>query len=77
MTDLQAAIGIHQLKRIETNWKKRQHIWQTYNQRFAHLPCVLPVDSTPDSRHAYHLYTPLVEIEKLGRSRDWVLKAHR
>ncbi len=75
MMDIQAAMGIHQLKRIEAWWKKRQHIWSVYNASFAHLPCFLPSDPDPDTRHAYHLYTPLIDIDKFGKSRDWVLAA--
>jgi dTDP-4-amino-4,6-dideoxygalactose transaminase len=70
MMDLQAAIGIHQLKRIEPYWKRRQEIWQRYNEAFRDLPLTVPSDSAPDTRHAYHLYTVLVDEEKAGMSRD-------
>src|SRR5439155_24581208 len=30
MMDLQAALGIHQLRRLEANWERRREIWQTY-----------------------------------------------
>ena len=30
MTDLQASLGIHQLQRIESNWRRRQEIWNRY-----------------------------------------------
>jgi dTDP-4-amino-4,6-dideoxygalactose transaminase len=75
MMDIQAAIGIHQLKRVEDNWKHRQKVWQKYNAAFSDLPCILPVDPEPDTKHAYHLYTPLIEIDRIGRRRDWVLSA--
>jgi dTDP-4-amino-4,6-dideoxygalactose transaminase len=75
MTDIQAAIGIHQLKRIEDYWQKRKRIWDGYNESFQGLACTLPADAEPDTRHAYHLYTPLIDTERLGKSRDWVLNA--
>lgn len=75
MTDLQAAIGIHQLKRIEGYWKRREHIWQRYNDAFADLPLVLPAEPEPDTRHAYHLYTILIDEQKCGISRDDFLNA--
>lgn len=75
MMDLQASLGIHQLKRIDAYWERRRQIWEEYNLRFRDLPCVLPMDPEPGSRHAYHLYTPLIDVERIGRSRDWVLKA--
>jgi dTDP-4-amino-4,6-dideoxygalactose transaminase len=75
MMDLQAALGLHQLRRVEENWLRRAEIWKRYNESFAHLPCILPREPEPDTRHAYHLYTPLIDIDHLGKSRDWVLDA--
>jgi dTDP-4-amino-4,6-dideoxygalactose transaminase len=75
MTDIQASLGIHQLKRVERYWQRRQEIWNRYNESFADLPCHLPPAPEPDTRHGLHLYTPLIDIERLGKSRDWVLAA--
>lgn len=75
MMDLQAAFGIHQLKRIEPYWKRRREIWNIYNREFSDLPCFLPPEPEPDTKHAFHLYTPIINIDKLGRTRDWVLNA--
>lgn len=75
MMDLQAVIGISQLKRIEKYWKRRQSIWNKYNNEFSDLLCILPKEPDSDTKHAYHLYTPLINIERLGKSRDWVLAA--
>ena len=74
MMDLQAAIGIHQLQRVEANWRRRQQIWQRYNQAFADLPLKLPAEPAADTRHAFHLYTILVE-SRAGISRDHFLEA--
>lgn len=75
MTDIQAALGIHQLGRVECNWRRRQEIWNRYNREFADLPIRLPADPGADTRHAYHLYTVLVDDEKSGMSRDQFLNA--
>ncbi len=75
MMDIQAAMGIHQLRRVDAYWKRRKAIWEIYNAAFRDLPCFIPADPEPDTRHAYHLYTLLVDIGKLQRSRDWVLAA--
>lgn len=75
MMDLQAAIGIHQLKRIEKNWKRRQEVWKRYSEAFVDLPISLPVDPEPGNRHAYHLYTILIDEGKTGLSRDSFLDA--
>jgi dTDP-4-amino-4,6-dideoxygalactose transaminase len=70
MTDLQAAIGIHQLRRVEANWLRRQEVWRSYNEAFASLPIGLPAETAPNTRHAYHLYTILIDPEKCGIDRD-------
>lgn len=75
MMDLQAAIGIHQLQRVESYWWRRKEIWQRYNEAFADLPISLPTDPEPETRHAYHLYTILIDEAKTGMTRDAFLDA--
>lgn len=70
MMDIQAAIGIHQLARVERNWLRRQAIWSHYQHAFADLPVTLPIEEEPDTRHSYHLYTLLIDEQKTGISRD-------
>ncbi|MGZ3240907.1 MAG: DegT/DnrJ/EryC1/StrS family aminotransferase [Burkholderiaceae bacterium] len=75
MIDLQAAIGIHQMQRVESYWNKRQAVWRRYNDAFSSLPLGLPPDPEPGTRHAYHLYTIRVDEEKSGISRDAFIDA--
>ncbi|GJL67425.1 MAG: spore coat polysaccharide biosynthesis protein SpsC [Nitrospirales bacterium] len=75
MMDIQAAIGIHQLKRIEQCWKRREAIWQKYNHAFKALPITIPESVEPHTRHAYHLYTVLIDEKKTRISRDAFLSA--
>jgi len=75
MMDIQAAIGIHQLQRVEQNWQRRQHIWNRYNEAFADLPLTLPAPPEPATRHAYHLYTILIDESRTGITRDGFLDA--
>jgi dTDP-4-amino-4,6-dideoxygalactose transaminase len=70
MMDLQAAIGIHQLRRIETYWRRRREIWHRYNEAFQELPIELPAEPATGTRHAYHLYTIMIDKSKAGVSRD-------
>ncbi len=56
MMDIQAAIGIHQLRRVEENWKTREQIWNRYQEAFANLPLRRPAPVAAQTRHAYHLY---------------------
>ncbi len=75
MMDLQAALGIHQLARVETNWQRRQEIWQQYMNAFANLPIVLPALPATNTRHAYHLFTIMLDEARCGITRDDFLNA--
>lgn len=70
MMDLQAAIGLHQLSRVEACWQRRAEIWQRYNEAFSGLPVLTPAPSAQGTRHAYHLYTLLIDEAEAGISRD-------
>ncbi|MDI3260687.1 MAG: DegT/DnrJ/EryC1/StrS family aminotransferase [Sinobacteraceae bacterium] len=70
MMDIQAALGIHQLARIEANWQRRREIWDRYQQAFADLPIRRPADPASGTRHAYHLYTVMIDAERCGMARD-------
>jgi dTDP-4-amino-4,6-dideoxygalactose transaminase len=72
MTDLQAALGIHQLARVEQNLLRRQEIWARYDAAFADLPAFRPAPEAPGTRHARHLYTLLLDIDRLQVDRDAV-----
>lgn len=75
LPDMNAALGVVQLKKIEARAQRREEIWKAYNRAFAGLPCRTPPDPKAGSRHAWHLYTPLLELEKLRATRDQVLEA--
>ena len=73
MMDLQAAIGLHQLRRVESAWERRRAIWARYDEALADLPITLPAPAAPDTRHGLHLYTLLVDEARAGISRDALL----
>lgn len=75
MMDIQAAIGIHQLQRVEQYWNRREEIWKGYNDAFGELPVCLPAEPEPGTRHAHHLYTLLIDESETGISRDAFLDA--
>lgn len=75
MMDLQAAIGLAQLRRVEPFWERRRQIWSRYRQALAGLPLGLPADPEPGTRHGYHLYTVLIDQARSGLSRDAFLNA--
>jgi dTDP-4-amino-4,6-dideoxygalactose transaminase len=75
MMDIQAAIGIHQLARIDKYWNRRQEIWSKYNDAFKDLPIFIPAPVEANTRHAYHLYTLLIDIDRVKITRDQFLDA--
>jgi dTDP-4-amino-4,6-dideoxygalactose transaminase len=75
MMDLQAAIGIEQLRKIDIFWKRRETIWRRYQQALSNLPLHLPSDPDPSTRHAYHLYTILIDEAICNISRDDFINA--
>ena len=80
MMDLQAAIGLHQITRVEAYWQRRLQIWQRYMHAFADLPIGLPAPLAPreQERHALHLFTLQVDRARCGVSRDELLmRLHR
>jgi dTDP-4-amino-4,6-dideoxygalactose transaminase len=70
MMDIQASIGIHQLARVESWLERRNEIWRRYSEAFADLPAGLPAPDEPETVHARHLYTLLIDREHCGLSRD-------
>lgn len=77
MTDIDAALGLPQLAAIEQRWARREEIWNVYADRLKELPLLLPPPPEPGTRHAYHLYTPLLLLERLGIQRNTAIAALR
>jgi dTDP-4-amino-4,6-dideoxygalactose transaminase len=75
MTDLSASLGLGQLARIETGWLRRREIWNRYQEELASFPISLPAPVAADTRHAFHLFTILIDEERAGMSRDSFLEA--
>ncbi len=72
MTDVQAVIGIEQLKHVGESVKKRQYLASLYKKRLENNPnIILPIDPPyPNSQHAWHLFTiRLTEKSKVSRNR--------
>ena len=75
MTDVAAALALPQLATVEEHWQRREKVWQAYSERLASLPLQLPLDPEADSRHAYHLYTPLLAPEAGNLTRQQLIAA--
>lgn len=75
MTDLAASLALPQLAAVDEHWKRREQVWQLYNDRLGGLPLRLPASPAVDARHAYHLFTPLLKLEELSVGRDKIVAA--
>jgi dTDP-4-amino-4,6-dideoxygalactose transaminase len=56
MTDIAAALGIHQLKRIKGFQARREQLALLYNQAFKDLPVITAPLAPAGDQHAWHLY---------------------
>lgn len=75
MMDLQAAIGIRQMEKFDKMQRRRKEIWDTYNEKLKGLPLFLPPSFEKDIVHSLHLYTVLLDLDKVKVSRDFLLQA--
>jgi len=73
MTDIQAALGISQLKRIESTMADKETVARAYNEALSPLKHVLSTPYLPDyvTRHSWYMYT--ISVAE-GVDRDGVVK---
>jgi dTDP-4-amino-4,6-dideoxygalactose transaminase len=70
MTDLQAAMGLVQLRRFAEMQQRRERLWTRYDDALQGLPVARPPAVPPGSVHARHLYAIRVRRDTCGVSRD-------
>ena len=73
LTDIAAALGLHQLKRANEFQRRRQEISECYQRAFADLPLILPAQATAGEMHAWHLYVVRL-AEGAAVSRDMFIE---
>ncbi len=69
MSDMAAAIGLVQLKRLSAGNTRRHHLARLYAEHLNSVKGIVCPSEMPYSSHTYHLYTIRVEAP-YGRSRD-------
>jgi dTDP-4-amino-4,6-dideoxygalactose transaminase len=76
MTDIAAAIGIHQLRKAETFRFRRETIGKRYTEAFSDLPIFLPgmIGLPLGSIHAWHLYMVRLNLDRISIDRDGFIK---
>ena len=69
LSDLQSAIGIHQLRKIESFIATRARYVEIYKEELAGLPEVELPSGHPRARHAWHLYMIRLNLDRLRLDR--------
>lgn len=70
MTDVEAAIGCEQLKRLDDMLAVRRRNADILNSGMSDVPGIYPQKITPNGKHAWHQYCVVVEKESFGCARD-------
>ena len=76
MTDMQAALGVSQMQRLDKYVAKRHELAERYNQLLKDLPITLPWQSE-DSYSGLHLYVIRLQLDKISKTRLEVFKGMR
>ena len=71
ITDLQAALGLSQLQRLNEFVNKRRQLVQSYNTQLAGLSITIPWQH-PDSQSCWHLYVIRLKLKKITKNRKEV-----
>jgi perosamine synthetase len=78
ITDLQCALGLSQLTKLEAFVARRRALAGRYDRLLETIETVEPVAiGTPDTLSAYHLYAVHIDFETLGRPRAQIVAALR
>lgn len=76
LTDIQAALGLSQMKRLNAFVARRRALAARYDERLSNLPLVTPAQRS-DGRSAYHLYPIRLRLDRLRKSRREIFEALR
>jgi len=70
LTDIASALGLVQLAKLETMWRRRVEIAKRYDAAFAVRPELQLPARAAANQHAWHLYMLRVDNERLRGGRD-------
>jgi len=76
MTDIQAALGVCQMRRLDIFVARRHELFKRYNQAFRDIP-LLPPFQHPDTYSAFHLYVIRLQLDRIKKSHRQVFEELR
>lgn len=74
MNDLSAALGIHQLRKLDRNNKIREELSLAYDAEFKEVSEIFVLKRLSFNLHAYNMYPVLVEVSKLKINRNQIME---
>jgi UDP-4-amino-4,6-dideoxy-N-acetyl-beta-L-altrosamine transaminase len=74
LTDIQAALGLSQLQRLDQFVVRRQEIFDRYQENLQDIPLQCPIAQTQSS---HHLYVVRLNLEKISRSKSEIFSSLR
>ena len=77
LTDLQAALGLAQLKKVDWLWEKRVDIARRYTEAFSSVRELITPTVRPDRETAWHLYAIKLRLEALRIDRGLFIEKLR
>jgi UDP-4-amino-4,6-dideoxy-N-acetyl-beta-L-altrosamine transaminase len=77
MTDIQAALGASQMRRLPSIMERRRAIVSRYNLAFSSMDSLVTPYETPGVKSCFHLYVVRIDFERIGKSRKLVMEELR
>jgi dTDP-4-amino-4,6-dideoxygalactose transaminase len=77
MNEVQAAMGLLQLKHVRKNIEKRKIIASIYRNNLKNVKGIKCLQDIPEVNHCYSYFPILIEKEKYGKSRDEVYETFK
>jgi UDP-4-amino-4,6-dideoxy-N-acetyl-beta-L-altrosamine transaminase len=74
LTDIQAALGVSQIQRLNQFVTRRQELADRYHENLQGLPLEIPI-VRPENQSSYHLYSIRLKLDKLRRSKSEIFQA--
>ncbi len=77
LTDIQSALGLSQLRRLDARLKRREEIATRYREAFVAMPKLTAAPTREQTRHAWHIYPLRLNGDRLRQDRETIFQALR